>query len=542
MKRFVAFLSLMLVGVVAHGLLPFTDHVLWDGFWYHSQLALNEPGGMVRLFHEIGRPLDFWFVKLADLAPGPAPAKWLSFLCWILVPPLMEIVLRRGVGLPGILSWSVCAVAAAAPCFDVLGEISVWPNVFAVLLFWCGWALGVSRNNFLSRAAAALLFLASFNLNSQLVFFYAVAVWIFMVRLESGGIQSPRDLAWRIVSRRGELVLLPILFWIVKSFLTPQSGAYANYNKPSFFPERLVEGFGGLQRDFLGGMFAEIAELPPAVFGLAAGFLAFGLLLALRGHIHSDFQALWLVPAGGFFLMAAAAFPYFVVDQPLSSSGWWSRNTILMPLPIGLILAGGAAWLNKMLLPRNPGIWFGPVLAVLMVFCAASNANYLRLQALGAKQEAVSKRLAWEIARTGAVVVQVRDDMPVPGTIAFYPPLIWTHLAAGISGQPKAFVMEIGTMVPPKNDEPVFFNVDSGFLEERIAETTVPYMLAHLPRTGPQILVEIEPRTPIENPAALGAQYLAVKWFDPERRDRMVADLARFSVVDLPPVDAKTEN
>ena len=554
MNRFAAALSLVLTGFLAHGLLGLTDYVLWDGFWYHAQLALPSPTGMVRLFHEIGRPLDRWFVATAAWLPGPHLCKWLSLFAWTLVAPLAFVVLRRGALLPAPLAWTASALAVATPCFDVLGELAIWSNTLAVLLFWCGWTLTVvTKPRAWSRTAAAALWLLSFNLNSQLVFFYAVGGLIVLLRLAqpggTGGTAWWRRLAG-MLRRHAEVPLLPLAFWSAKQWLTPTSGHYAGYNQPRFSIELAGEGIASFGEGFLAGTLSELAALPPFVFVIGAVLGACAVLpRAARRHwsCGDDAPTVFrcsLMMMAALVLLAAAAVPYVAVSQGFASEGWSTRNSILMPVPLGLIAVAAAIGINQLVAPRLPWLWAPPLLALLPPFAAASNANYLRLQALGAKQAAVQRQLQEVIERQGAVAIQLRDLLPIPGTIPYYPPLIWTHLAAGQGGQPRALVIETAALNPcslvsegsgHRLIHPVL-DMNPALFERVIGETTMPYIFTHLPREGPQRMVIVQPgRTPVE-PVRLGARYLWACWADPGLKQDILTHIASVSVAELPPV------
>ena len=73
-------------GAIAHFLVPLTDYIIWDGWWYATDLGRVEgPAIMARLFHEVGRPLDMAFYGPLRLAGGDATiwAKGLSTATWI---------------------------------------------------------------------------------------------------------------------------------------------------------------------------------------------------------------------------------------------------------------------------------------------------------------------------------------------------------------------------------------------------------------------------------------------------------------------------
>lgn len=555
MRPAAGLLSLIVAGVMAHGLLGLTDHVLWDGFWYHAQLAQPTPTGMLRLFHEIGRPLDLAFVKTASWLPGPYLCKWMSLIAWILVSPLVFVVLRRGALLPAPLAWMAAALAVTAPCFEVLGDLAVWPNTLAVLLFWCGWLLAVTTGpRVWSRAAAAVLWLLSFNLNSQLVFFYGLVTCMVLMRLSAPG-SADRGPWWRslggMLRRRPEVPLLPLVFWAAKQWLTPASGHYAGYNQPEFSIQRLGAGFASFGEGWVGGSLSELAALPPWCFAIGAAIAVCAVLpraarrrLACGDGDELNLPRCSLLVIAAFGLLAAAAVPYIAVGQGFASEGWLTRNTILMPVPVALLAAAAAIGINRLLAPRLPWLWAPPLIALIIPLAAASNANYLRLQALGAKQDAVRQHLATVIRDQGAVAIQLRDQLPVPGTIPYYPPLIWTHLAAGLGKQPRAIVVETAMLNPSRvvaegagyrMIHPVV-DMNRAMFERVIQETTMPYIFTHLPRQGPQRMIVVEPGRIAVDPVQLGARYLWATWADPGLKQRLLDDIAKVSVAELPPV------
>jgi len=69
-----------------------------------------------------------------------------------------------------------------------------------------------------------------------------------------------------------------------------------------------------------------------------------------------------------------------------------------------------------------------------------------------------------------------------------------------------------------------------------IEETTVPYLFDQIPRQGTQMLVLLNPKNPVGNPAAFGARYVFAKWLDPSRRQKMVDGLVDFQIFEVTPV------
>lgn len=557
MKRLAMATALVVLGILAHGVLGLTDYVLWDGFWYHAQLALPSPVVLHGLFDAIGRPLDGLFLQLAGGLSGPRVFKWLSLIAWIAVAPLVALVLGRGGRVPTAVAWSVAALAAVVPCYDVLGDVSVWPNTLALPLFWAGMAVTATLRPLPAlRCLGALLLLLSFNLNSLLVFFYALALALGILGAVAPTTDpSPQARCWMrwlaTLRKRPEVPCLPLVFWGAKLWLTPASGAYADYNRPVFSIERVARAAASWWNDWFVATMGEIAALPWILMALAAAVGIAGALLVRErrrrwggGDLPSLLQCLAL-GACALGLLAAAGLPYALVEQGFASGGWLTRNTILMPVPAAMAVAAVVLLANRLLMPRAPWLWPAPLLALGVLCIAASNANYLRLQALGAKQEAIHRRLSDQIDRSGAVLIQLRDLLEVAGTIPYYPPLVWSHLAAGPGKPPRAMVVETAAFYPTRitGEGPErqvvhpFLPVNAALMDRIALETTIPRILDPVARQGPQRMVVVGPgRIRLDHPVRFGAQYLWASWSHPARRDSLLEGIADFSVVELPPI------
>lgn len=543
-------------GLLAHGLVPLTDYVLWDGWWYAADLARPEGSPvMERLFHEVGRPLDMWFYKpIRWLGGDPvAWAKWLGTAAWILTAVCIATVLQRLGGLRASTATAIAVLVATLPVFDLLGELALWMNTACVLLFWVAWVL-VSRlpevaggQAIAVRLAALALFFVSFDLNSNLVLFYAVAAALAGLRLP-----ALRPAAWigrlpRIAARHADFLALPVLFWLWKTWFTPTSGFYATgYNQPSLAPDRLVAGYLGLVVHFVFRGLVDLLGSPTwLVIGAAAAVAA---AVAIRRS--PDANAEFTPPPGtgvrllvwGALLLLAAAFPYVVVGQSLASEGWLTRNCILCPLPVammvvGLLMIASAWWRSAGRWAWVPGVAFVATLGI-----GGCIHNYLVYQAFGVKQLSIRAALADSIRDANASVVQLRDHVLVPGTIPYYPPVIWTYLATGSSGTPTAFVIETATMVPdafqpgpdgsPRRLIPQL-PLQPQTVDEAITGTTMPYALERIPRTGPQMLAVVNPGTDASTPADAGRRYLLLSWLAPRQAEELVR---RFTTIETHPL------
>jgi len=546
------------VGILSHGLVPLTDYVLWDGWWYAADLVRAEGSPvMSRLFHEVGRPLDMWFyLPMRWIGGDPViAAKWLGTTAWIASAVCIGAVLRRLAGLPRPVATTVAVLVVSLPIFDLLGELALWMNTACVLLFWLAWLL-VSRlpdvtgwRAITLRLAALGLFFISFDLNSNLVLFYGVAGAIAGLRLADVRQASWRAIMLKTAFRHLDFLAVPIVFWLWKTWFTPANGFYATgYNQPSLDPVRLATGYLGVAVHFvLRGIF-ELVWAPgwlmvAAVTAVATAFVVRRAPGAARAALEAPSRVGWSLCGWGLFLLLSSAFPYIAVGQSLASEGWLSRNCILCPLPIAMLVTGFLIVANEWWAPKARWSWIAGVAAFAVLGVGGCIHNYLVYQAFGVKQLSIRAGLVDLIQESHASVVQLRDYVRIPGTIPYYPPVIWTYLAREAKDMPRTFVIETAVMAPD-----VFQTGPDGSrqrvipqipfrpqtLDEAITATTMPYALEKIPRTGPQVLVMVRSNPAGFRPAYIGLRFLFLSWLNPTRAADFVREFTKIEAHPLP--------
>lgn len=549
--------AIVCAGLAAHGLLPFTDYLLWDGWWYAADIVRGEGAPtMTRLFREVGRPMDMAFYLPMRLFGGDPLvwAKWLGMIAWIASGPCIAFVLRRGGGLAPSTAIAIAMLSVTSPVFDLLGELALWMNTACVFLFWVAWALvvGLGTNNswlrYPIRLGALVLFFVSFNLNSNLVMFYAVAAMLFALRSADVPWPALPHRVRRLATAKADLLLLPILFWLWKTVFTPTSGYYAQgYNQPSLEPMRFIAGYAAMAVHFIGAGFLELLASASWVGLSVAVAIAAGFMFSKRAanrqntdEIPTARTAWW-----GVILLGAAAFPYLAVGQNLASEGWLSRNAILCNVPLAMIIVGGLGALNAKVIPSLPWLWAAGAVMVAVLGIGNCHRNYFALQAFGAKERSIQRKLQVAIAEYDACVVQLRDYYFLPGTIAYYPPSIWTFLTSGTASAPKTFVIDTRAIAPDQisksaqgHQEIVMpqLTPSSGDIDQAITATTMPYAMEGIPRAGSQILVAILPGSLGNQSIQLGKKYLAVKFWDSKKCEEFEQQMTQARVVSLPPI------
>lgn len=550
-------LAIVVAGIIAHAILLVTDYVIWDGWWCVADIV--DPGDlpiMRRIFADVGRPLDLWFY-VPFKALGVDPIVWskvFGLIAWILACTCMYVVLRRGANLPKQVATAISLLAVTMPTFDLLGELSLWMYTACVLLFWVAWAVVCSSHEcrgwafLLCRCGSLAIFFLSFNLNSQLVFFYGVAAMLFAFRLPDMNWGPLPSRLVRAAVRHTDYLALPIIFWMWKTYFTPAIGLYAQtYNRPSFDLAKLTLGYAGMAWHFLAAGAGELFS--------AANWTAIALGAGVVAAYASSRRAVMIesVPKAiaaamniwGFLLILVAGFPYLAVGQPLASEGWLNRNAILCNFPLALMSVGIFTNLNNRIFPARPSLWVAAVCGLAVLGIGNCQRNYLALQAFGVKERSIQRKLTAAIDEHGASFVQLRDYVDLPGTITYYPPSIWTFIASGTASKRKTFVMDTRSLAADQ----VYMN-DRGHREVRmptiipssrdieraIDETTIAYVLEDIPRSGRQILVAIRPGDVGVQSIRIGLQYLSLKLFDSERCREFEDRMTKSEVVPLPPI------
>jgi hypothetical protein len=560
----------LLLGLLAHGLVLLTDHVIWDGWWANADLGLPDAGILARQFRESGKPLEGWFLVPFRLIAAPegriAAGKLAGVACWIGSFLAMHACLRRLARLEAPVALAITALAVAAPVYEVLGDVSLAMYPACMLLFWCGWllfAMAIDRRGGAAvacRVAAAALLFLSFNVNSLLVMHYAVAATFAVLRLRG----VPRaDLRGRLVGaalRYPEILALPVAFWIWKAVFTPTSGFYAAYNKPSFAPAKLALGYAGVVRDLIAPMSRRLVSSPLWLLAAIAAGAGLWWRLSARDAKQTPAAATappahgWRLVACGLVLLAAAAFPYITVGQAIMAHGWWSRSCVLFPLPIAMTVVGLLVAANRSLAATRPFAWLAAAAAIAVLFIGACWRNTLTMQAYGAKQAAIRRDLRELIDARSPAVIQLRDYFPIRYTNDFYPIAVWTFLAAPPDGLPTTFVLETGGSVPGRTSvgdertigadgQPTFtmgrLPISGAELERLIeTETGMPYAMTSIRRTGPHLLVGIGPAPNVgDDGPTIGAEYLRRRWFAPGTLNDYVTSLTQARVESLPPIE-----
>lgn len=545
-------LVVLAAGLAAHSLLLFTDFIIWDGWWLVQELRFGRRYDLLLSYaQEFGRPLDYVYWRLLGLFPRPEIAvKWLAVIAWITSALFIYQFWRRSARLKPVVACFIAVSFVVFPAYKMMGEAILFMNTTSVAIFWFGWFLherSVSSRSAWLRICAVLAFAASFNLNSLLVYFYAVVFTLVLFQSRGVGFSEVWQCALRKARAFPELVVLPVVFYAAKGWLTPAHGQHANYNKPSFDPELLVGGSAHAWNHLLRAEAVSWLE-NPAILAVVALVVLTVLLKGWSGRWtlgYAPQAPFGLIAFCGASLFVAAALPYIVVGQNLANDGWLSRNSILAGMPVGMMVVGGLGWLDTRLLKSSGRVWTSVASAFALLCIIASNRNVLELSAFAAKQESIRFKLNEEVLVDSPSVVQIRDFFWIPGTIAYYPPVIWTYLAAFGKPLPSTFLIDVNAVAPPQVTVEADgsrrlllpeLHIDSGTLVRLMEQTTMSSMLGGVPLQGGQRLLIIEEGSLGANGSRLGVMYLWRKLFASDGLPDFLQAITKVNKLDLAPV------
>ena len=135
--------TIILVGLLAWGLVLFTDYLLYDSWW--TSYLLQNKGKFwcfEQICHEIGRPLDiFFFWPLTFFHDPVFVAKVVGVCSHIAQAYLFSMCLQAAFRISKIDATWIAAIGIALPFFDLCGEICLFMYGTAPLLFWAAWLI-----------------------------------------------------------------------------------------------------------------------------------------------------------------------------------------------------------------------------------------------------------------------------------------------------------------------------------------------------------------------------------------------------------------
>jgi hypothetical protein len=316
----------------------------------------------------------------------------------------------------------IALISLTYPAFQVAFELIILPNVVGYSLFWLAVFLALLAEkraklaHYSLRLGALVCFVISFNINSLLVFYFGflLLLVLFVRRLKS---LSLRETLTRFLPRHLDYVLLPFLYWAIKEILFPRHGLYADYNQFTFSPIAVLHSLASFLYNGIYGQFnVAMRELlnQPALGLLGLLGVLWGATYFRRASFNQSAKPYALL-VYGVLLMGLGILPYAAVGLSPTLTGWDTRPSLLLALPVALVIVAIARLLfsDSRSAFSRPGWIFLTML--LLAFGLATVSHYIDWQARWVKDRSLMVNLGQLEGAEKYSVYWVDDQYPLGG-------------------------------------------------------------------------------------------------------------------------------
>ena len=302
-----AVLFLIVLYVAAWGGLLFSaGGIYWDD-WIYVSMA---PDQILQMTRELGLP---WVGYLLQFlwGIGPVASHALSLVIYFSVGMSTLGILRRVPWLTPNERVFVAALVLVLPLMAARHTLIVQHYALSLALFFLGWYLLV-RASPPTRATlwvAGVLFVASFTTNSLLPFYLLPMVHFWYQNGRRTGVPLRHYL-----SRYWPLLILPGAWYIAKVLWFQPYGLYDGYNAVTLRAMWRPTVWIVVAAVPLGGLYTARRQLGARTLGILTPLFA------------------------GAFMTVLAIYPYVVVGKKLPFAEWETRDELLMPIGVAVLV------------------------------------------------------------------------------------------------------------------------------------------------------------------------------------------------------------
>ncbi len=316
-----------------------TFHDDWLSF-FRDILTKNMEG------YESGRPYYSFVIEMVWLLPGYGYrvlsfiTYWLTYIFIFCSFCNLKIIETRK-------AKYIALICMSAPINDARVLLANYPYALGMLLFWIACYILTKKIEDIFKLNARIvvlgIFFMSFSLNSNLVFYCIVLIYL-VIKIKK---------IYKII----DFIILPVLFYILNRIFFPVYGAYVGYNKVTF--DKLVWGIKHLPQVVVETFITLLNVVSDRnvyvwLAVLISVIIIFGLFLInrkLRFYENNSEKTNnnqfagktdVLITIVGIIALVAGAFPYVVVRQVpnLQFTGIQGRDSMLLGLGISMIIVG----------------------------------------------------------------------------------------------------------------------------------------------------------------------------------------------------------
>lgn len=318
--------------------------IYWDDWVIYNVDRVT----ILSLFEMAGSKL-FGYIHgyILPVGNGVLVYRVLVFMLYFVTGVLFYIILKDHIFKKDSSAFFVALIYLTLPVNSAKIALINFPATLLYFVFVSAfYLLSVSLKRDLSivlRLFILSLFFISFHLNSLLVFYALVLLYIIYSTYMSLDASDNASLILKTVKvfilSYSDYIILPLVFYLYKVKYLAQYGLYANYNIIKFdFAAILDLIVDSVSSSFYDVMLLSLSSAVKHIFLLLFIFSIIFYVIKNK-YIHLQKYSVYIIYfLSGLFFFLLSVFPYAVVNKLPQLSGWESRHQILMPLGISFVI------------------------------------------------------------------------------------------------------------------------------------------------------------------------------------------------------------
>lgn len=321
-------------------------------YWDDWALVNQEPDTIKAMYSQTG----FWWmgylhIFLQKIGNGVYVYRLITFFSYFFTGVLLFFILDKLNYFTKNTIFFIALLFLLSPVNDARVALINTPAILTLLIFYFAFFLLSifleSKKKFSNRLIILSLFFITFSLESLLVF-YAIVLFYILIKLHQ---KNPETKIIQLMKlffiQYLDFICLPLLFFVLKHSLLKPHDLYAGYNDINF---NLFNLLHLLSQSFTKSLYEPI--LQSFKTSLKYWFLTAIILVFVAGTARriiisfpEAFKAkvnftrgAWMMLLIGILVFLLAVFPYCAVGKLPQLDNWASRNQILVPLGMSLII------------------------------------------------------------------------------------------------------------------------------------------------------------------------------------------------------------
>jgi hypothetical protein len=456
---------LVLSVLAAYGPLALVNQPFWDDWVI---IAYGNTGALWEFFKQMGRR-EQYILMAPFTGNGDARACVLTVLfLYCVLAPLTYVIIRRITQWPATDAFWSALLTAVVPLDQARFVVATVPYACSSVFFALAIVVllrDLDVSSLPRRILVLLLLVGALSTNSFLVLSWVlpaiVAIDAWRKAEHSPAPTHRLGATIRALLGRGELLLLPPVYWLAKQNLERPYGLYANYNQFRMgVPEAIKQTFITFVNQFgesAAPLIPRRSDLPELAIAAA---VAIGLFVVVARIWHLPLKTAEQFPhnsgrvagrlafAAALALIFSALFPYVMVGQPPRFSGLWeTRHQTTLTVVSGFAIFA----ILRSVVPRRY-LWMSAA-AIVTVFITIDISFTQRMINDALETHQIADLFNKHPPPPGTMMLVLEEDRQYRALGRFFSFYELSHLAnAGQNGNPRMAISNQEVLDPATGD------------------------------------------------------------------------------------------